>query len=455
MHEPTDVSNRTQFQTFDRKAWLRTWYEERLQYPVGLIPRAPQPAEPGEWVYVVATAAKPYPNASASTRWALCLISEELTERTATRLITALTLIKTLHGLDAQEGLAFLTQPYLFFVEQYRASQGKQSLLFAARWRPYGTSFKHFWRRLPGIIKHPIWTLLELLKYWDYYGGRIKPQVTIGSNHATRKIQHLTVPLTWVSPNKHENHDSNQDESKKTTILVEPILQPTVDQHPNAIRACIEPANPLPSEPTTSSDTIRCEGDVWAITYQGNTIRLKSTRGLEYLAHLLPHPGQEFHVLQLVQLTRGSQQPTTKNVYTDARFLVTTGGMHISDLGDVGTVLDPRAVQEYKQSRTDLLEELEEAQQFNDIGRVEKLQTDIETIEKQLTAAFGLGGKRRTVSSTTESMRQSVQKAIARAIMKISIHNDALGQHLSISIQTGLLCSYNPDPNLPISWILL
>ena len=98
---------------------------------------------------------------------------------------------------------------------------------------------------------------------------------------------------------------------------------------------------------------------------------------------------------------------------------------------------------------------MEEAQQFNDIGRVEKLQTDIETIEKQLTAAFGLGGKRRTVSSTTESTRQSVQKAIARAIMKISIHNDALGQHLSISIQTGLLCSYNPDPNLPISWILL
>jgi hypothetical protein len=44
----------------------------------------------------------------------------------------------------------------------------------------------------------------------------------------------------------------------------------------------------------------RKEGEYWTVGYCGNAFRLKDTRGLGYLAHLLRHPAVEFHVLDLL-----------------------------------------------------------------------------------------------------------------------------------------------------------
>src|SRR5229473_5210418 len=43
----------------------------------------------------------------------------------------------------------------------------------------------------------------------------------------------------------------------------------------------------------------RKEGEFWTVGYGGNTFRLKDTKGLGYIVHLLRHPGVEFHVLDL------------------------------------------------------------------------------------------------------------------------------------------------------------
>jgi hypothetical protein len=40
----------------------------------------------------------------------------------------------------------------------------------------------------------------------------------------------------------------------------------------------------------------RKEGEYWTIGYGGKDFRLKDTKGPRYLAHLLRHPGTEFHV---------------------------------------------------------------------------------------------------------------------------------------------------------------
>jgi len=44
---------------------------------------------------------------------------------------------------------------------------------------------------------------------------------------------------------------------------------------------------------------LRKEGEYWTVGYGGKTFRLRDTKGLGYLAHLLRHPGVEFHVLDL------------------------------------------------------------------------------------------------------------------------------------------------------------
>ena len=43
----------------------------------------------------------------------------------------------------------------------------------------------------------------------------------------------------------------------------------------------------------------RKEGEYWTVGYGGKAFRLKDTRGLGYLVHLLRHPAVEFHVLDL------------------------------------------------------------------------------------------------------------------------------------------------------------
>src|SRR5271156_4059676 len=44
----------------------------------------------------------------------------------------------------------------------------------------------------------------------------------------------------------------------------------------------------------------RKDGEYWTLGYGGKAFRLKDTKGFAYLAHLLRHPGTEFHVFDLV-----------------------------------------------------------------------------------------------------------------------------------------------------------
>ena len=44
----------------------------------------------------------------------------------------------------------------------------------------------------------------------------------------------------------------------------------------------------------------RREGDIWTITYEGQTLRLRDFKGLSYIACLLQRPGEEFHAASLV-----------------------------------------------------------------------------------------------------------------------------------------------------------
>src|ERR1700688_3534417 len=55
----------------------------------------------------------------------------------------------------------------------------------------------------------------------------------------------------------------------------------------------------VPSVRSEQKAVFRKEGEFWTVAYGGNAFRLRDSRGLGYLAHLLRHPGVEFHVLDL------------------------------------------------------------------------------------------------------------------------------------------------------------
>jgi hypothetical protein len=185
------------------------------------------------------------------------------------------------------------------------------------------------------------------------------------------------------------------------------------------------------------------EGDFWTVVYQTTTTRLKDSKGLGYLAQLLRSPGREFHVLDLVSAGQ-TGGPNTRAV--DADDLRTEG------FGDAGEVLDSAAKAAYRSRISELQEEIDEAEDFNDPGRADRAKSELEALVGQLSGAVGLGGRDRKAASVAERARVSVTKTIKDALKRISENDPALGSHLVSTIKTGTFCSYTPDPRVPVEW---
>ena len=199
--------------------------------------------------------------------------------------------------------------------------------------------------------------------------------------------------------------------------------------------------------PAARDHVFRQQGEYWTIIYQGETLRLRHAKGLAYIAHLLRYPGQEFHAIDLINVVegdRGEPQPTPENTRAQAA----------RSLGDAGAMLDSQAKQDYKRQLNELREDLEEAHAFNDPGRVEKLQQEIDVLTQELARAVGLGGRERRAGSHAERARVNVTRAITSAVQKIAEHHAGLGCYFRDTIRTGTFCSYVPDPRAPVEWAL-
>jgi hypothetical protein len=193
------------------------------------------------------------------------------------------------------------------------------------------------------------------------------------------------------------------------------------------------------------------QGDYWKIQFQGHTTFLKSMRGLHCLAYLLRHPGQEFHVSELLaHLKEVPAAPPT--VIANGTHQTNGNQLAFSGLNDGIPILDAQAKTEYRRRVTELRQELEEAEQFNDPDRATKARDEMNVIAQQLSAAIGLGGRDRKTSSAAERARCAVTKRIKKAIQKIGDFIPALGHHFVTRIKTGYFCSYHPDPDRPVHW---
>src|SRR5215510_6727500 len=98
---------------------------------------------------------------------------------------------------------------------------------------------------------------------------------------------------------------------------------------------------------SAQSGVFRKEGGYWTVGYGGNTVRLKDTRGLGYIAHLLRHPDAEFHVLDLYggMARPRAEDETSRSAHGLSRADedLDKAGMQITGLGDAGELLDEQA----------------------------------------------------------------------------------------------------------------
>lgn len=197
----------------------------------------------------------------------------------------------------------------------------------------------------------------------------------------------------------------------------------------------------------------RKEDDFWKIIYQGERLRpIKDAKGLRYIAILLQNPEHSFHVMDLVRLVNGSDNPIKESYSRMSRERLSKEELNPTHFGDAGQVIDGKALSEYKKEIKELEEDIDEAENNNDYARGEMLRKEKEFLEQQILAATDLKGRIRKLDDGSDRARKAVSVSIKASIEKIRKKHPELGQHLENSIKRGYHCSYLPDK--PISWTI-
>ena len=166
-------------------------------------------------------------------------------------------------------------------------------------------------------------------------------------------------------------------------------------------------------------------GTVWQVEFRGRSITVVDSKGMRDIAVLLGRPGQEIHVLDLVE---GSGGPSRAEAGTDT-----------------GPMIDAAARSAYRRRLVDLEEEIDDASRDHDQGRLEKLGAEKDFLAAELSAALGLGGRVRVTGDRTERARKAVAMRIGTALKAIETVHPELARHLRNSVATGRFCSYRPD----------
>jgi hypothetical protein len=127
-------------------------------------------------------------------------------------------------------------------------------------------------------------------------------------------------------------------------------------------------------------------------------------------------------------------------------------GLSVSRPAAAGVSIDARARSAYRQRLAELEAELGEAERWRDEGRAARLRDEVNSLTRELSAAFGLGGRPRRVGDPSERARKAVANRIRDALARIQPNHPSLAQHLANAIRTGTFCIYTPER--PLTWEL-
>ncbi len=154
---------------------------------------------------------------------------------------------------------------------------------------------------------------------------------------------------------------------------------------------------------------------------------LSNSVGLWYLRELLSHPNQAFDPI----------------AFESARTEIKARSSNSS----TGEAIDTETRRQLATKLAEVEDDITEAMEFNDVGRLEKLQAVREELIEYVTKATGKGGRSRIATDASRA-RKNIRQQISREVNRIDKFCPALAQHLKIAFQGDALC-YRPttDPN--------
>ncbi|WP_367128399.1 AAA family ATPase [Saccharothrix sp. HUAS TT1] len=161
----------------------------------------------------------------------------------------------------------------------------------------------------------------------------------------------------------------------------------------------------------------RRDGEVWALSYGGVTVRVPDSKGLRDLHVLLGNPGEPVAAVSLL----------APEAVASARL----GG---------DPVLDDEAKARYRRRLAQLDDEIDHAP---DDDRAAALDREREALLEELRAAAGLAGRTRRLGDEAERARKAVTARIRDTLRKLADRHPGLAAHLRETVSTGATCTYS------------
>ena len=256
--------------------WFKKWSEERARYPCWFNVRINDRPKENDAISVVI-----YPQIDRrdsmgvfdDERYAgqgyevpLCFFKEKLTSKSCELLTTALIAIRNQQGLDFDEGLAFMTQVFLFFVDFCRLQDRKESILFGPKqWElndhPQGTKIQRH------LQNKPLSSLEALLNFWHLRGARLSAGYITSPDGSVGRPSYKSIPPVWLKAEDLKEIHGDDFELPKIPILIDAEIFPFVEKLPEISRS-LKVVYDLPYKPeekSTSSITKfpQIEGLTW------------------------------------------------------------------------------------------------------------------------------------------------------------------------------------------------
>ncbi|MCA1648500.1 MAG: hypothetical protein LC797_24580, partial [Chloroflexi bacterium] len=166
------------------------------------------------------------------------------------------------------------------------------------------------------------------------------------------------------------------------------------------------------------ANVFRNDGGTWRLVFDGQEAHLPDAKGLHDIATLLGAPGRDVHVFTLL----GIPAPPT----------------------GADPVLDGQARAQYAARLAQLDIEIAEADAHNDTLGSEHACAERDALVHELSAAAGLGGRRRRLGDEAEKARKTVGARIRDVLGRIERVHPLLAHHLRDAISTGTTCAYTP-----------
>lgn len=413
--------------------WIDAWVQERSKFPSLFQIKFPESVSAGDWVYVVLLPSLDKRDelspeeftdmyASYSYELPICLFNEELTERSATRLFTALKVIKDFQQTTPKEGLAFMSSVFVCFADWTRAQMGLASIFRSPTLRELHEKLESPAGQMiyEKYAQSPRSTLEHLLDFWAEFGSRFsKGWYDPVQNQMSTQIPRVLLEMTNLSDRI----------SKYDTFVPVEVSASELGNVGNIVQDLAE----------LQSDYFYKEGESWRVCYQGKKAILRDSKGVRCIFVLLQQPGNEFQVEQL------EFEADSKEGYANRTISEEDLGRLSPDTRELDHQIDPLARRQYGDRIKALKEESEEARRNNDTERARKADLEIEQIRTELNRAFEQSGRPRK-SGKTEHARKRVSQAITYTLGKIRESHPSLELHLRRSITTGVYCGYNPEP---------